>query len=59
PTTAVTGIISAVHVSAAGGFTCALLSSGNVECWGSNNLGQLGIGAASTNPVPTPAPVHW
>lgn len=38
----------AIAISAAGdynaSFTCALLESRNVRCWGSNHFGQLGLG---------------
>lgn len=27
-----------------GGYTCALLNSGDVRCWGGNSYGQLGLG---------------
>ena len=36
--------------------TCALTATGTAYCWGRNDLGQLGIGAAG-NPVSTPTAV--
>jgi alpha-tubulin suppressor-like RCC1 family protein len=55
----VTGITTAVQIVAGTGFNCALLSSGNVECWGTNDVGQLGRGTTSVNPQATAAPVQW
>jgi alpha-tubulin suppressor-like RCC1 family protein len=41
----VTGLSEATEISAGGSHTCALLSSGHLECWGSGRLGQNGNGA--------------
>jgi alpha-tubulin suppressor-like RCC1 family protein len=46
---AVKGITDATQVAASGEHTCALLSTGHVDCWGDNEYGDLGDGA-STGP---------
>ena len=44
---AVNGLTGKVHSLAAGAaFTCALLADGSVQCWGSNEFGELGNGAS-------------
>lgn len=51
----VRGITNAVAVSAGYEHACALLSTGHVECWGSDMNGELGdgqIGEPSSTPVP-------
>ena len=59
----VSGITTAVAISAGGWYTCALLQDGTVRCWGDNTWGELGNGAvlvspSPTSPVtPTPTPV--
>jgi alpha-tubulin suppressor-like RCC1 family protein len=41
---AATGITNATAVTAGLYVSCALLTGGTVQCWGSNTFGQLGIG---------------
>jgi alpha-tubulin suppressor-like RCC1 family protein len=36
------------QISLGGGHTCALLTGGNVRCWGNNHNGELGYGNTST-----------
>ena len=59
----VTGITNAIQIAVGGQHTCALLAGGSVDCWGDNQLGELGDGtdtgpdsctsgaACSTTPV--------
>jgi alpha-tubulin suppressor-like RCC1 family protein len=47
----VTGLTGVSAVSGGGEHSLALLSSGSVEAWGQNELGQLGVGT-STGPEP-------
>jgi alpha-tubulin suppressor-like RCC1 family protein len=39
---AVVKITNAVQITAGDGDACALLTTGHVDCWGANNVGQLG-----------------
>ncbi len=53
-TSAQTSAVSAIvtSVSSGGESSCAVLSDGNVECWGENEHGQLGNGTTTTSPTP-------
>lgn len=42
-----------LRIAAGADHTCALLTDGSVECWGKNDLGQLGIGSHSNQAQPT------
>lgn len=44
----VIGIVGATQVSVGGEGACALMSSGGIDCWGLDDLGQLGDGTTTT-----------
>jgi alpha-tubulin suppressor-like RCC1 family protein len=44
--TPVAGLNNVASVSS-GGFFCALLTTGHIDCWGENEFGQLGAGAGA------------
>jgi len=49
-----TGVLSnIVDLYAADNFTCALVASGDVYCWGSNEYGSLGDGTTNDRHLPT------
>lgn len=51
--TSTTGTSSIMKVGAGGDHTCAILADKNVQCWGRNRDGQLGIGnKGDSQPLP-------
>lgn len=50
----VDGVTGAVQVAAGNGTSCAIVIDGRVQCWGSNNRGQMGNGSVvNSSPTPT------
>jgi alpha-tubulin suppressor-like RCC1 family protein len=49
----VSGITTAIGITASNGSSCALLSGGSVQCWGDNSVGQLGNGSMTGTATPT------
>lgn len=52
PGTSVSGITNAVSVSAGNNFSCALLETSQVKCWGAGGAGRLGNGSEATSNTP-------
>jgi len=49
----VSGINSATAISTSlGQYTCAILASGNIQCWGANGGGELGDGTSTNSNIP-------
>ncbi len=48
---AVTGITNAKSIAAQGSQTCAVLSTGGIDCWGNNAYGELGNGTTASSPT--------
>ncbi len=43
------GVVGATGLVAGGSHTCAIVSQGQISCWGLNGSGQLGTGSVSTD----------
>lgn len=53
----VSGNLTVTNIAAGYAHTCALLTQGTMQCWGSNSAGQLGDGNVTTLANPTPVTV--
>lgn len=55
PSSAVSGISTAIAIAAGAYHTCALLANGTIRCWGANDYGQLGDGSTTDSYGPSSA----
>lgn len=56
PTSVPTLTSGVSQIETSGAHTCALLSTGGIQCWGFNSSGQLGDGTTSDNATPANVP---
>lgn len=42
------------ELAAGAGYTCAVTNAGGAKCWGTNSMGELGIGRATDSLPPVP-----
>ncbi|MEZ4708285.1 MAG: carboxypeptidase regulatory-like domain-containing protein [Caldilineaceae bacterium] len=55
----VSGLINGTKEVAAGGIhTCAVMTTGNVKCWGYNGSGQIGDDTVTTQNTPVDIPIN-
>jgi hypothetical protein len=47
-------LASVAGVAANGQYTCARTTAGEIECWGDNSNGQLGVGTTTRHLTPVP-----
>ena len=59
PPLAVASLTNIVEIATGGNSACALLATGDVDCWGFNGDGQLGRTTSDNNFNSAPLPVQW
>ncbi len=55
----VSGLTNVTAIAVGSGHACALLATGNVECWGSDFYGELANASAMNDDNPAPLAVQW